>query len=33
MNGYDSLIFLAPMLFALWVMHTDIFNSSQGDES
>ena len=32
MNGYDTLIFLIPMLFALWLMHGDIFNNNKGDE-
>ena len=31
MNGYDSLIILIPMLFALWVMHSDIFNNNTED--
>ena len=31
MNGYDTLIFLTPMLYAFYVMHGDIFNS-KGDE-
>ena len=32
MNGYDTLILLIPMLYAFYVMHTDIFNSNIGDE-
>ena len=31
MNLYESLILLIPMLFALWVMHADIFNNNEGE--
>ena len=32
MNGYDSLIILIPMLYALWVMHADIFNNNKTED-
>ena len=32
MNGYDSLIFLIPMLYAFYVMHTDIFNNNKEED-